>query len=79
MAGWDRLSRTDIPTVLAQQLINLVFNSNISYAVGRRLATIVAIIVKHQAIERNGQERKELVHHLISAITTTGHAVVSTF
>ena len=79
---WEKIGNTEIVQSLAQTLLNLLLHANgVPFSVERKLAGIVALIVKHQYVTQNGHQREQLVAHLQSVFTNgaSGHLVVSEY
>lgn len=79
MQDWNKLPDEDIKT-LNQHILNILLgNTEFSYAMKRRLAGVIALIVKHQSLTNGaiGKQRTELVSHIVgTALNTTGNHLV---
>lgn len=65
--GWNQLPEGDV-SALSQHLLNLLLgNPDFSYSVKRRIAGVIALIVKHQSVGGSGKQRSELVNHIVSS------------
>lgn len=75
---WAKIPPEDIQ-LLNNHILGLLFaNTGFSYSIQRRLAGVVALIVKHQSLINNGKQRTELITHILSNIVNgSGHALVS--
>jgi len=75
---WDKIGNTEAVQTLAPTLLNLLLQSSgVPFSVERRLAGIIALIVKHQFASQNGTQRSQLVAHLQTLMTGTGRPLVS--
>jgi len=75
---WSKIPPEDINSLNHHILGLLLSNTAFSYSIQRRLAGVVALIVKHQSLINNGKQRSELVNHIVdSAVNASGHHLVS--
>ncbi|ODN03763.1 Exportin-4 [Orchesella cincta] len=74
---WSKISSEEIQH-LNNHILGLLFTSTgFSYSIQRRLAGVVALIVKHQSLINNGKQRTELISHILSnAMSSTGQSLV---
>ncbi len=76
---WEKIGSTEIVQTIAQSLLNILLNSNeLPYSVTKKLAGVIALVVKHQFATQNGPQRAQLVGHLQAVMSSGGRALVST-
>lgn len=75
---WSKIPPEDIQ-LINNHILGLLFASTgFSYSIQRRLAGVVALIVKHQSLINNGKQRTDLISHILSNIlNASGHELVS--
>jgi hypothetical protein len=77
---WAKIAPVDIDNISRHILNLLISNTAFSYSVLRRLAGVIALIVKHQSLMNSGTQRNDLVNMIVGgAVEASGHQLVSDF